>query len=102
MNMKVESIVSIGFIAVSAILILIGIWAVGTPVVAMCLLVILEAALAGMMHHAELWVHGVLILAELIAGVISGKIVLTVMCVIVYAAATAMLQAMDKGEVQNG
>jgi hypothetical protein len=99
---KREQVISIAFIAIAAILIMIGIWALETPVVSMCVLVILEAAIAGTLHHAELWVHGALLLVELIAGIAAGKLLLVVMCVLLYAAALAMLQEMDKGEAQNG
>lgn len=95
---KREQVVSIAFIAVTAILIAIGICALKTPVVAMCVLVILEAAIAGLLHHAQLWLHGALLLVELIAGILAGKLVLAVMCVVVYAAALAMLNGIDKGE----
>jgi hypothetical protein len=64
----------------------------------MCLLVIIEAALAGTLHHTELWVHGALILLELIVGIVAGKLLLVVICVLVYAAALAMLHEMNKGE----
>jgi 4-amino-4-deoxy-L-arabinose transferase-like glycosyltransferase len=95
---KKEQIVTIAFIALTAILIAVGICAMKIPVVAMCVLVILEAAIAGLLHHAQLWVHGALVLAELIAGFASGKAVLTVMCVVVYVAGLVMLNQMDKGE----
>ena len=72
------------------------------PVVPMCLLVIIEAVIAVMLHHAELWVHGLLILAELCAGVAGKKTVLIILCAVVYIAATFALQMLDKGETHNG
>ena len=68
------------------------------PVVAMCMLVILETVLAVFLHHAELWLHGVVILAEVIAGILCSKILLVVLCAVVYVAATACLQVSDRGE----
>lgn len=55
-----------------------------------------------MLHHAELWVHGLLILAELCAGVAGKKTVLIILCAVVYIAATFALQMLDKGETHNG
>ena len=54
------------FALVTLAMIVIGIMALKVPAVAMCVLIILEAGLAVMLHHAELWLHGVLVLAEVI------------------------------------
>ena len=61
----------LAFAAIVAIMVIVGVRVLNVPVVPMCLLVIIEAVIAVMLHHAELWVHGLLILAELCAGVAS-------------------------------
>ena len=86
------------FAVIVAVMVLIGVCVLHVPVVAMCLLVILETALAVFLHHAELWLHGVVILAEVIAGILCSKIVLVVLCAVVYVSATACLQVSDRGE----
>ena len=86
------------FAVIVAAMVLIGICVLHVPVVAMCMLVILETALAVFLHHAELWLHGVVILAEVIAGILCSKILLVVLCAVVYVAATACLQVSDRGE----
>lgn len=86
------------FAVIVAAMVLIGVCVLHVPVVAMCLLVILETALAVFLHHAELWLHGVVILAEVIAGILCSKILLVVLCAVVYVAATACLQVSDRGE----
>ena len=78
----------LAFAAIVAIMVIVGVRVLNVPVVPMCLLVIIEAVIAVMLHHAELWVHGLLILAELCAGVAI--------------AATFALQMLDKGETHNG
>ena len=77
------------FAVIVAAMVLIGVCVLHVPVVAMCMLVILETALAVFLHHAELWLHGVVILAEVIAGILCSKILLVVLCAVVYVAATA-------------
>lgn len=79
------------FAVIVAAMVLIGVCVLHVPVVAMCMLVILETALAVFLHHAELWLHGVVILAEVIAGILCSKILLVVLCAVVYVAATACL-----------
>ena len=86
------------FAVIVAAMVLIGVCVLHVPVVAMCMLVILETALAVFLHHAELWLHGVIILAEVIAGILCSKILLVVLCAVVYVAATACLQVSDRGE----
>lgn len=86
------------FAVIVAAMVLIGVCVLHVPVVAMCMLVILEMALAVFLHHAELWLHGVVILAEVIAGILCSKILLVVLCAVVYVAATACLQVSDRGE----
>ena len=86
------------FAVIVAVMVLIGVYVLHVPVVAMCLLVILETALAVFLHHAELWLHGAVILAEVIAGILCSKILLVVLCAVVYVAATACLQVSDRGE----
>ena len=86
------------FAVIVAAMVLIGVCVLHVPVVAMCMLVILETALAVFLHHAELWLHGVVILAEVIAGILCSKILLVVLGAVVYVAATACLQVSDRGE----
>lgn len=92
----------LAFAAIVAIMVIVGVRVLNVPVVPMCLLVIIEAVIAVMLHHAELWVHGLLILAELCAGVAGKKTVLIILCAVVYIAATFALQMLDKGESHNG
>ena len=89
----------LAFAAIVAIMVIVGVRVLNVP---MCLLVIIEAVIAVMLHHAELWVHGLLILAELCAGVAGKKTVLIILCAVVYIAATFALQMLDKGETHNG
>ena len=67
-------------------------------VVPVCLLMILEVGIAVLLHHAELWIHGVLLLAEVIAGIAMGKAVLVLLCAVIYIAATIALKYLNIGE----
>ena len=77
------------FALVTLAMIVIGIMALKVPAVAMCV-------------HAELWLHGVLVLAEVIVGFAIGKAVLIILCAVVYVAATVFLQMLDKREEADG
>ena len=93
---KNKTIVSIAiFVVVAAISIVVMTVVLKQPVVPVCVLVLIEAAIAVMLHNAELWIHGVLLLAEIIAGLALGRIVLVLLCILVYIAATFTLKLFD-------
>lgn len=87
-----------GFCLVTVVMIILSIVLLKENVVPVCIMMILEAAIAVMLHKAELWVHGVLLVAELIAGVVAGNIPLIILCGIVYVAATVALQIVNLEE----
>lgn len=64
--------------------ILVGILAMKEPVVPVCLIVIGAAGIAALMHNVELWIHGGVVLVELISGILISRIPLMVLCIVVY------------------
>ncbi len=86
------------FAVVSLILILVSMFVLNEFVVPVCVLIILEAGMAAFLHKVELWKHGVLLAAQVVAGIIIGRVPLVIVCVIAYVAATAALQFMSKQE----
>ena len=86
------------FTVVSLILILVAMLALQEFVVSVCVLIIIEAAMAALLHQAEIWKHGVLLALQIVAGVIIKRIPLVIICVIAYVAATFALQLMAKKE----
>lgn len=97
---KKEWIALAGFVIVALAAIILGICIWKVPVVAMCVLVILEVGIAVMLHNAELWFHAVVILIEVIAGVLAARVAPILLCIAVYVAAAAVLRVLDKGEEQ--
>ncbi len=86
------------FAVIALIMILLGILALKVPVVWACILILMEVVIAALLHKAELWIHGMLLLGEVIAGILAGKIMLVFFCAIVYVAATVTQQIVYKGE----
>lgn len=60
-------------------------------VVPICAIVIIDVFMAVLLHKSELWVHGILVVAQVVAGVIISRVPLMVLCVIVYVAAMLAL-----------
>lgn len=98
--MKKNSLVTAvtGFAVISLVLILVAIFALQEFVVSVCVLIIIEAAMAALLHQAEIWKHGILLVLQIVSGVIINRIPLVVICVIAYVAATLALQLMGKKE----
>ena len=84
-----------GFAIVVAAMMACGNYGLHVSLVALSVLVMLEALMAVMLHKVELWIHGVMVLAQIIAGVLTSKAVVSLLCVLVYAAAVAALWVFD-------
>ena len=91
----------IGYAIVSLVLILVAMLALNEFVVSVCALIILEAGMAAFLHKVELWKHGVMLAAQIVAGIIIGRVPLVIICVIAYVAATVALQFMAKKEISQ-
>ena len=92
--MKKNSLITsvVAFAVISFVLILIALLALQEFVVSVCVLIIIEAAMAALLHQAEIWKHGILLGLQLVAGIIIGRIPLIIICMIAYVAATFVLQ----------
>lgn len=97
-NSLVASIVA--FSLVSLILILVAMLALQEFVVSVCVLIIIEAGMAALLHQAEIWKHGILLGLQLVAGIMMNRIPLIIICIIAYVAATFALQLMGKKNEQ--
>lgn len=89
-NKKLDVMLGFGILALA--LILIGVLGLGEPVVPVCLIIILEAGIAVMLHNAELWVHGVAVILQIAAGVCIQRVALMILCVVLYVLAIGALQ----------
>ena len=58
-----------GVIVVALAAILVSILALKIPVVPVCLIIVLEAGIAVCLHDVPIWLHGLVVLVQIIAGV---------------------------------
>lgn len=72
-----------GVIVVALAAILVSILALRIPV-PVCLIIVLEAGIAVCLHDVPIWLHGLVVLVQIIAGAICGKLVFMVLCALVY------------------
>lgn len=64
--------------------ILISILVLRIPAVAVCVIVVIEAALAVCLHDVPIWLHGLAVIAQIIAGVLTAKTIFVLLCVGIY------------------
>lgn len=83
------------FGVIAIVVILLGIMACKLPVVAVCTIVVIETAMAICLHNLPIWVHALVIIAELIVGVLCGQMVFIVLAVVLYGAAIGALHFME-------
>ena len=80
----------------SGVLILFGVFAVvlfvvlfsmiklDMPVVPVCVIVVIEAALAVCLHDVPIWLHGLVVIAEIVVGALCRVTLFMVLCAVVY------------------
>lgn len=97
---KYRLILSLVFFCVAILtLILVATLGMGEFVVQVCILMIIEVAMAVLLHKSELWVHAILLVAQVAAGIVIDRVPLTIVCVIAYVVTTITLHfAFKKAE----
>ena len=79
-----QALVLFGVIIAALAVVLISALALKIPVAAVCVIVVLEATLAVCLHDVPIWLHGLVVIAEIIAGAFCTKIVFMVLCALIY------------------
>ena len=63
------------FVVLAVLEIVLGILVWKIPVVSVCIIVLIEAGLAACLHNLPVWLHGIVAAAEIVVGIISGKVI---------------------------
>lgn len=72
--------------------VLVGALAFRQPVVAIALIMLLQVAIAVCLHNAELWLHGSVIIIELIIGILASRISTVIIGAVLYAVTIVILR----------
>lgn len=80
LNENRDQLTLFGVIVAAIFVILVGILAWDVPVLGACILILLEAALAVCMHNVPIWLHGVVVIAEVVTGAIFGRALFLLLC----------------------
>ena len=84
LNENKDQLTLFGVIVAAIIIIMIGILAWNVPVLLACILILLEAALAVCMQNVPIWVHGAIVIAEVVSGALVGRALFLLLCGIFY------------------
>ncbi|MBR5127048.1 MAG: hypothetical protein IKU69_01315 [Roseburia sp.] len=85
-----------GIIAVALIVILIGIMVWKLPVIGVCIFVFLETILAVCLQDLPVWLHGAILIAQLIMGLLFGNGMFILLCALYYVVSIVVLSIWDK------
>lgn len=91
-----EQLTLFGVIVAALLIIIIGILTCDIPVVWACLLVLLEAILAVCMQDVPIWLHGLVVIAQVVVGAVFGTVVFLVLCAIFYIVGILALDVWSK------
>lgn len=95
-NKQMVTIIVFAVLALASILV--GTLAMKAPAVVVCIAIVLEVAIAALMHNVEIWIHGVVLIIEIVTGILIGRIALMILCVVMYIITIVALQVLYKGK----
>ena len=79
-----DMIVLFGVIVAALMVILIAILGLDIPAVPVCLIVLIEAALVICLHDVPIWLHGLVLIAQIVAGILTDRLLFIVLCIVIY------------------
>lgn len=95
-NENKEHLTLFGVIVVALLIVIIGIVTCEVPVVWACLLILLEAAMAVCMQNVPIWLHGLVVIAQVVVGAVFGTVVYLVLCSFFYVVGILALDVWSK------
>lgn len=85
-----------GLVTASLLVIIIGIMGWKLPVIGVCMFVLLEAVLAVCLQNLPIWIHGAVLIAQLIIGLLFGNGMFILLCAVYYVVSILVLSIWDK------
>lgn len=72
--------------------IILGMWVFKIPVVTICIVILIETALAACLHDLPIWLHGIVMAAEIVLGIAVHQVIFMALADICYLAAIYLLK----------
>ena len=96
LNENREQLTLFGVIVAALLVIIVGMLVCEVPVIWACLLILLEAVLAVCMQNVPIWLHGLVVIAQVVVGAVFGTVVYLVLCAIFYMVGILALDVWSK------
>lgn len=84
------------FAVVALLVILAGVLGCHVSVLPVCVLLVIQVLICVLLDQNPVWLHGCVILAELIVGIATEKTVLMLLLIVIYIAATLALEGLQR------
>lgn len=79
-----KMLILFGVIVVTLLVILTSILGLGMPPVPVCVIVLLEAGIVVCLHDVPIWLHALVVIAQMIAGFATGNMIFMLLCCVIY------------------
>lgn len=79
-----NTLILFGVIVAALLVILVSIMGLKVPMVPVCVIVLIEAALSVCLHDVPIWLHGLVVIAQIVAGILCGRTIFTALCAVIY------------------
>lgn len=93
---NIQQLTLFGVIVVALVTILSGIMVWKLPVVSVCILVLMEAGIAVCLQNLPIWLHGLVVIAQVVMGAIFGKALFLFACAVFYIISILALDFREK------
>lgn len=79
-----DMLILFGVIVAALLVILISIMGLKVPVVPVCVIVLIEAAFSVCLHDVPIWLHGLMVIAQIVVGILCGRTIFVALCALIY------------------
>ncbi len=79
-----KMLILFGVIVTTLLVILVSILGLSMSPVPVCVIVLLEAGIVVCLHDVPIWLHGLVIIAQVVAGVLTGNVIFMLLCCVMY------------------
>lgn len=79
-----KMLILFGVIVTTLLVILVSILGLSMSPVPVCVIVLLEAGMVACLHDVPIWLHGLVIIAQIVAGVLTGHVIFMLLCCVMY------------------
>ena len=91
-----QQLIIFGVVLAALFVVLMGIFIWKLPVVSICVLLLLEAGISVCMQDVPIWLHGMIVIAQLVVGFIFQKVIFLLICAMFYVVGILALNVLGK------